>query len=154
MDSDSFTQLVLGIVHEAEKLKDSRTGEEHAPVNYACVFAQSDEEFEDAMAAAKNMGRIVKETPTGPLFLIPSLNTLAGPLRLIKIRKPDPSRPERGDADFTVSDFGAFKKKHVGTEGFSLIVRENMELVELKDSQSNVRAYFSRPALIELLGIR
>jgi hypothetical protein len=97
---------------------------------------------------------VVEETSTGPLFHIQPLNTIAGKLRLLKIRKPDTTRLELGDADFTVSNYPEFKKKYLSQKGFSLIVRKNFEMIELVDPKFSVRAYFSNPPLDKQLGIK
>jgi hypothetical protein len=90
---------------------------------------------------------VIKETTTGPLFQIEPLKTTTGLLKLLKIRLPDTTRPERGDADFTIADFSVFKKKYLSKAGFKLVPRENFEMVELVDSAFDVRAYFSNPPL-------
>jgi len=94
-----------------------------------------------------NTGKIIEETLTGPLFHIQPLETIAGKLQLLKIRKPDVTRPELGDADFTISNYAEFKKKYLSQKGFNLIIRKNFEMIELVDPQFNVRAYFSNPPL-------
>lgn len=50
-------------------------------------------------------------------------------------------------ADFTVSDYQAFKNKCISQNHFKLIAREKFEMIELMDSEFNVRAYFSHPPL-------
>lgn len=151
-NSTALRVLVKGIVERACELKDKHTKETDARVNYAAVFAQSQREYSDLLAAAKQQGRIVQETPTGPVFEIKPLNTVAGKLRLLKVRAPDKTRLERGDADFTIEKYEAFKKTHLGKPGFRLIVRPEFEMVELVDSKAGVRAYFSNPPLGEVLG--
>lgn len=153
MDITTLTQLVEEIVKNANNLKNKHTSEKNAPVNYACIFAQNTEQYNDLLVVAKKIGSVIEETPTGPLFHIQPLNTVMGNLRLLKIRKPDTTRLELGDADFTVSNYPEFKKKYLSQKGFKLIVRENFEMIELVDSQFNVRAYFSNPPLNEQLGI-
>jgi hypothetical protein len=154
MDPTGFEDLLKEIVREAQALKDAHTNETDARVNYACVFAKTDREYADLLRHADNLGRPVRETPTGPLYLIPPLQTSAGPLRLLKIRTPDVTHFDRGDADFTVSDYAAFKHRVLSTPGFSLIVRaEGFEMVELMDPAYRVRAYFSNHPLDEQLGV-
>jgi len=153
MDVQTLQKMVQEIVRKASELKDWHTDVRDAPVNYACVFSHSLEEYDELVWAAEKMGKAVKETPTGPLFLIGPLETVAGELRLLKIRLPDEERPERGDADFTVPDYGAFKAKYLPRAGFRLIEREGFEMIELVDPKFDVRAYFSHPTLLELLGI-
>lgn len=151
MKPKEFETLIKGIVVEASKLRDARTTEHEAPVNYCCVFSQDEPEYESLLAVARQLGKPVQETPTGPVFYIEPLNTVAGTLRLVKIRKPDPKRMERGDADFTVIDYLTFKKAHFGKPAFRVIERPNMEMVELADPEFDVLAYFSYPPLGKVL---
>ncbi len=145
-------ELVQKIVKEAKKLKDKYTDQVSAPVNYACIFCQSEEEQQSFLEEANKLGVIIEQTLTGPLFKI-SLDTMAGKLQLLKIRKPDPTRPERGDADFTVSDYPAFKEKYLKNPSFKLIQKDDFEMIELYDKDADVRAYFSNPPLDKQLGL-
>jgi len=154
MDVTVLKQLIEEIVKKANDLKNKHTSEKKAPVNYVCIFAQSKEQYNNLLVAAQKIGSVIEETSTGPLFHIQLLNTVAGNLRLLKIRKPDITRPELGDADFTVENYSEFKKKHLSKTGFKLIPRENFEMIELIDPKFNVRAYFSNPTLNEQLEIK
>ena len=154
MNIENLKQFAQEIVKKANDLKNKHTSEKNAPVNYACIFCQSDEQYNSLVALAQETGKMVEETPTGLLFHIQPLDTIAGKLRLLKIRKPDTTRPELGDADFTVSNYPEFKKKYLSQKGFSLIVRKNFEMIELVDPKFNVRAYFSNPPLDKQLGIK
>ena len=154
MDVTTLEQLVREIVKKSNDLKNKHTSEKNAPVNYACIFAQNKEQYGKLLEAAQKIGNVIEETPTGPLFRIRPLSTVAGNLRLLKIRKPDSTRPELGDADFTVENYSEFKKKYLSKTGFKLIPRENFEMIELVDSQFNVRAYFSNPPLDKQLRIK
>lgn len=145
--------LIKKIVKKASELKNKYTDEKSAPVNYACVFSQSQEEFKQLIFITKKIGKIIKETPTGPLFLIKPLKASAGILKLLKIRFPDKTRPERGDADFTVKNFSEFKNKYLSQKNFKLIKRPEMEMIELMDKNFDVRAYFSNPPLDKQLKI-
>jgi len=154
MDVEGLKQLIEDIVKKANDLKNKHTSEKNAPVNYACIFCQNDDQYNNLIAIIQKIGNVVKETPTGPVFHIQPLDTIGGKLQLLKIRKPDKTRPELGDADFTVTNYPEFKKKHLSQKGFSLIVREDFEMIELVDSQFNVRVYFSNPTLKNILGIK
>lgn len=154
MDTETLKGIVQDIVRKATELKDWHTDVKGAPVNYACVFSQDMDEYKELVGAAAGMGRALKETPTGLLFRIRPLKTVSGDLKLLKIRLPDRERPERGDADFTVPDYGAFKGKYLPRSGFRLIEREGFEMIELMDPKFDVRAYFSHPTLGEQLGIK
>ncbi|MFA6376399.1 MAG: hypothetical protein WCX69_03305 [Candidatus Paceibacterota bacterium] len=153
MTIDDLKALVREIVAEARRAVTARTAEADAPVNYACVFAQSAAEYDELAGLARRLGPIVQETAMGPVFHIAPLATEAGDLELLKIRKPDQKRREKGDADFTVADYASFKKTYLGQPGFSLIKRPEMEMIELIDPVCNALAYFSHPTLAEVLKI-
>jgi hypothetical protein len=148
MDAD-VRVLIEEIVDKANELKNKHTSEKKAPVNYACIFCQSKDQYDSLLVSMRNWGRVIKETPTGPLYHIPPIDTVAGKLKLLKIRKPDQTRPELGDADFTVTNYPAFKKRFLPQDGFKLIVREDFEMIELVDPQFEVRSYFSSPPLTQ-----
>jgi len=57
---------------------------------------------------AYKLGTMIQKTEKGSLFKIFPIATIAGELQLLKIRNPDSTRPERGDADFTVFDYLSF----------------------------------------------
>ena len=145
-------KLIQTIVKEAKILKDEYTDQIDAPVNYACIFCQTEEEQRKFLSAAHKMGVVIMETPSGILFKI-DINTVAGRLRLLKVRKPDLARPERGDADFTVGDYPSFKEKYLHRPGFKLILKENFEMIELSKKGEPVRVYFSFPPLDKQLGL-
>lgn len=145
---------IQSIVRDAETLKDKHTEAKGVPVNYACIFAQSDEEYQQMDAAVAEMGKVAQETKMGNVYLLEqAIETVAGPLRIVKVRKPAADRPERGDADFTLSDYPAFKREHLGQPGYQLIERPGMEMIELSDPDFDVLAYFSYPILQEALKI-
>jgi hypothetical protein len=151
MDSGKLRPLIKMIVTEASKLRDAKTSEYQAPVNYACVFSQSEEEYETFLTVAKQIGKVVQETAMGPVFYVEPLDTIAGNLRIVKIRKPDPKRIEWGDADFTVANYPAFKKAYLNKPGFKLIERPYMEMIELAAPKFSALAYFSNPPLGKVL---
>ncbi|MBU6427324.1 hypothetical protein KGQ27_03795 [Patescibacteria group bacterium] len=151
MKPDELKALAQEIVAEARQLNAAHTNEPDAPVNYACVFAQSPTEYEELISSARQLGSVAEDTATGPVFHIAPLSTVAGTLRLLKIRRPDPKRTERGDADFTVANYETLKKTHLGRPGWNLIQRKNMEMLELIDPAFKVLSYYSHPTLAEVL---
>ncbi len=153
MEVAAFQKLIKDIVSEAQQLKDSRTTEKNANVNYSAIFSHSMDEYEELLEVANKIGRIIEDTPTGPLFIIGPLNTVAGQLKLVKVRKPDEARRERGDADFTVSNYSAFKETYLSKHGFRLIQRAKFEMIELVDNNYAVLAYFSNPPLDKQFGV-
>ena len=153
MLKEELQKMIQSIVSQAKGLKDKHSVGNDSNVNYAAIFSQSDNEYKDLLESIKEFGEVILDTKTGPIFKIAPLNTVAGDLKLVRIRKPDKTRPERGDADFTVDDYDKFKKEFLGKEGFKLIKREDFEMIELMDPEFNVRAYFSNPPLDEQLKV-
>ena len=96
---------------------------------------------------ASEIGEVIKNTPSGPLYHVKPISTVSGQLKLLKIRNPDVTKPERGDADFTVSNYHNFKSKYLSQSRFKFIPRPNFEMIELMDSEFDIRAYFSNPPL-------
>ncbi len=153
MTLDDLKNRTLEIVAKAQNLNIKHTDQKSAPVNYACIFAHSEDEFTELVNLTVQVGCIVSETKMGPVFKIEPFETIAGPLQLLKIRRPDLKRLERGDADFTVSDYKTFKSNYLYKPGFSLITRPEMEMIELVDPAWDVLTYYSNPTLLQVLGL-
>jgi hypothetical protein len=155
-DNKKFGIYFQQIVSNSFYLKNNYTKHLHRiPVNYSCIFTQSEKDYKKFNSEAISRGKVVKQTEKGNIYLLKKpIETVAGTLRIVKIRKPDPKRPERGDADFTVADYPAFKKEYLNKPGFKLIERPDMEMIELADKDFDVLAYFSHPTLAETLGIK
>ena len=153
MNKQELLFLVQDIVSQAMKLKNIHTDEINAPVNYACIFSQNQKEYLDLLSISDEVFKLIEKMPNGSLYEIASLNTCAGVLRVLKIRQTDITRPERGDADFTVQNYDSFKNMYLNKSGFSIIDRPGQEMIELVDSKFNVRAYFSKDPLDKALGL-
>ncbi len=154
MEIKDLKNLVKNIVEKATTLKNKHIDDKNASVNYACIFSQSKEEYEGLIKVVREIGKVIQETPTGLLFHIEPLQTVSGVLKLLKIRIPDLTRPERGDADFTIFNFPKFEKKYLSKTGFKIIKKPDFYMIELIDSNFDVRAYFSNPPLDEQLKIK
>lgn len=154
MTPAALLELVQDIVQRSLQLVRLRGIAADVRTNYACIFAQSDDERAAMLAAAAQIGRVIVETPSGPIFVFNEpLATAAGNLRLLKIRRPDAARPERGDADFTIADYAALKAREAGDAAFTTVTRPECEMLELVDKGLNIRAYFSDKPLDEELGL-
>ncbi len=147
MNEKELLDIVKNIVLQASYLKDKYTDEVNASLNYACIFSQSESEYTELESATKKIGKRIKETKSGYIYHIRDIETNAGILKILKIRVPDVTKPERGDADFTVSNYQDFKKKYLPQPQFLLIKRPYMEMIELMEKGFIVRTYFSDPPL-------
>jgi len=130
--------------------------DEIVKINYAAIFCQNNNEYEVFNQEVSQIGLVIEDTPTGPLYKFNKpIETIIGPLWLMKIRKPYLTHPQRGDIDFTLKDYNSFKEKHLdNTEFFKLIDRVNFEMIELKDSNFDVISYFSSIPLVVQFGIK
>ena len=144
-------ELIKKIVREAEILKDKYTDQKNIPVFYACIFCQSNDEYLNFIKEAYKIGKKIEEKPNSLLFKISPIETVAGKLELLRVRQPDKTKPERGDADFIVRNYQSFKEKYLKESGFILIPRNNSEMIELSKERENIRVYFSAPELVNSL---
>ena len=150
----TLQEIISYIVDNTVKLKDKHTEEKSAPIDWVAVFSQNAPEYESFLKETKSMGKIVEKTPTGPIFKLDSpIKTKAGELFIIKIRKPDKTRPQKGDADFRIDNYKEFKEKYFSDKHFSLIERKDYQMLELKDSDFDVLVYFSNPPISKVLGL-
>ncbi|MDP3988234.1 MAG: hypothetical protein Q8P80_03765 [Candidatus Levybacteria bacterium] len=153
MNQEEIFKIIKYIISECNRLKNKYVDEKNLEVDYVCIFSQNKSEFNQLHKAAESLGKIVDETPMGPVFAFSSQpKTIAGSPKLLKIRKPDATRTQRGDVDFN-TDYPSFKSKYLDNKAFTLIMRENFEMIELKDNSFDVLVYFSSTSLSKQLGI-
>ncbi len=136
MTKQKLEEIVNYIVNQGLKAIIDNTKEEGLVVDYLAIFSKDESEFDDLHELVKTLGTLGDKTGTlaGSTYLLSEpLNTLAGLLKVIKIRRPDPTRPQRGAPDFKVNDYQVFKDQYL-TDGrnFSLMTRKNYEMMELK----------------------
>jgi hypothetical protein len=138
MKKSDLDTLVIYIVDQAVRAISENTDEKNLPVDYMGIFAKNDAEYDDLERLLRTLGAPgdTTATPSGTTFLLHEpLHTSAGPLKVLKVRKPDPTRPQRGAPDFRVSNYPAFKEKYFLSgkySNFSLMVRPAYEMIELK----------------------
>jgi hypothetical protein len=149
-----LTTIISYIASHSTELKNKYTNESKTPVEFVCIFCQNKEEYKDFTNSIKPLGKIVENTKSGFTYLLDKpISTVSGPLKLVKIRKPDPQRPERGDADFN-TNYREFKKKYKNNSRFEFIKRETFEMLRLSDPAFDVMACFSNLPKSKDLGIK
>lgn len=140
---NNLVTTITYIVTRSTELKNKFTDATRAPVEFACIFCQNEEEYTKFTNEIETLGKIVERTPSGFTYLlVKPIKTIAGPLRLVKIRKSDPQRPEKGDADFNTG-YVNFKKKYQNDSRFELVKRETFEYLRFSDPNFDVMACFS-----------
>lgn len=153
MTEDEINKIINFLIVECVKLRNKYITEENPVADYICIFSHSQSEYEELLKIAEKLGWVVDETPTGPVFAFNNRPiTIAGSPKILKVRKPDETRPQRGDVDFN-TNYEVFKRKYLDNKNFSLIKRVGSEMIELKDNQFNVLAYFSNVPPSKQLGI-
>lgn len=153
MTAQDFTNIIDYILKQCVALKNQYVEDKDLKADYICIFSHNNEEYLEFLEQARSLGRVVEETPTGPVFAFNVLiETIAGKPKMLKIRKPDESRPQKGDVDFN-TDYKLFKKKYFDGKKFTLIERENFEMLELRDDAFDVLVYFSSTPLSKQLGV-
>lgn len=148
-----FEETVKYIVDKSFELKNKFTDAKDAPVEFACIFCQNEDEYRNLDRLVGEKGGIVQETPSGKIYLLTEgIPTKAGFLRLLKVRKPDPDRKEKGDADFNIS-YAGLKAKYSNDPRFELIKRDSFEMLRLSDPEFDVMSCFSNIPMSKDLGI-
>lgn len=153
MAPEDLEKIIVYIVNECVKLKNKYVDEKDLIADYICIFSHSQDEFDELNKLAQQIGKLASETTTGPVYsFINPPETIAGNPKLLKIRKPDKTRPQRGDVDFN-TDYEMFKNKYLDNKRFTLIQREDFEMIELRDENFNVLVYFSSTPFSNQLGV-
>jgi hypothetical protein len=150
---NNLITTINSIVSRSGELKNKFTDASSAPVEFACIFCQNEQEYKQFTDSIKKLGKVVEKTNSGFTYLLHKpIQTNAGPLRLVKIRKPDVSRTERGDADFN-TEYNVFKEKYQNNLGFELVKRDTFEMIRLSSPDFDTMACFSNVPKSEVLGI-
>ncbi len=154
IDKNKLKSTIRQIAKDAQALKDEFVNEQEAQISECCVFCKDNREYRELIEAICPTGRIAKETPSGPVYIVPDIVTSAGLVHIVKIRLPDPTRLERGYADFTAKDYQALKEHCSNKAECKVIQREEFEMIELMADGHDVRIYFSNPPVTQHTGIR
>lgn len=113
-------------------------------VDYASIYAQGPEDLETVSKELEANGAVALQNPSGDYYRLTSpLNIAAITINLCRVRRFDIDHPELGYADIEVQDFEGFKRKYLPRPHFSLL-NSSEEMVELRNPNFNVRAYFIR----------
>ncbi len=153
MSTEEFNNIISYIVKRCIELKNKYIDEKDLEIDYICIFSHTQQEYSELLKQAGKIGKIADETPTGPVLTFNSPSrAIVGGTKLLKIRKPDETRFQRGDVDFN-TDYENFKKKYLDDKKFTLIKREKFEMIELKDNNFDVLVYFSSTPLSKQLRV-
>src|SRR4051812_43424363 len=112
MDQNKLLKTINYLIIECNRLKNKYVDETSLEIDYVCIFSQNENEYNELYKAAKSIGKIADDTITGPIFTFnKSIMSSSKMPNVLKIRKPDITRPQKGDVDFT-TDYPYFKNKY------------------------------------------
>jgi len=136
MNKQTLEKILIYIVEQGLKaIKDNTEGVD-AVLDYVAIFSKNENEYKEMLSVAETLGEEVDKgtIKTGHTFLLKTpLETPAGQLKLIKVRIPDPVRPQRGAPDFKIQNYQEFKDKYLQSSGnFTLMPRKEYEMIEIK----------------------
>lgn len=136
MTKQDLEKIADYIIHQGMRAISQNTDEADLPVDYLGIFSKDENEFIELDRVLRALGKPgdSSATKTGSTYVLHEpMSTPAGPLTVIKVRKPDPTRPQRGAPDFRVPDYQSFKEKYLSNgPNFSLMIRTDYEMLELK----------------------
>lgn len=137
MTSQQCLDILAYIIKQGLSTITSCTSETQPRVDFVNIFSHDDGEFDELLTCLKDLAEptTTHTEGTGITFYFPDpLSTTAGPLQWVRLRKPDPRRPQRGGLDFKVENYDAFKKECFSKNSgdYGLIIRTGFELVEIK----------------------
>lgn len=154
MTYEQIAEIVRFLADRGIQTIETRTKQSGAVLDYMAIFSRNQKEFDDMLACISPLGEEVDTAmqKTGMTFkLHVPIETDEGSITFLKIRKPDPTRPQRGAPDFVIKDYPAFKDKYLCTSGdFTLMFHVNSEMVELKGV--DVLVYIKNRPFAEILG--
>jgi hypothetical protein len=131
-----FNKIINYIAERGIEAVNANTDEFPVTIDYLSIFAKDEAEYQDLIEYTRELGKATDEklAKTGKTIILKSpIETEAGLLKVIKIRKPDATRPQRGAPDFRVDDYQEFKSKYIMANGnFTLMLRADYEMIELK----------------------
>lgn len=136
MNKQTLEDIVNYLVKQGLETIKTNAGNIDAQIDYVSIFAKNNDEFNELDTIARSLGEEVDKSTarTGRTYLLrTSVNTPVGPLKLVKIRFPDPTRLQRGAPDFKIQNYQEFKNKYLKKSGnFTLMVKEAYEMIEIK----------------------
>jgi len=151
---NELEKIVHYLVKQSLTAIKEKIGITDAILDYLAIFSKDQDEFQNLELAAQKLGEPVfqENNKTGHTYLLHApIQTEAGPLKFLKVRLPDKTRPQRGAPDFKIHDYQTFKEKWLGSSGtFTLMPRKDYEMIEMKGE--DVLIYFPSKTADERLG--
>lgn len=142
MDTTELVGLVQTVAQKVDLLVKKIIDREF-PISYLTIFSHNPSQYYNFVEIAKTLGTH-EETDNGIKFILKDpIQTAVGDISLIRIRKPDPYRPQLGCADL-VADYNEIKESYLleHSENLRIAPHPTLEMIEFFDLGTNdVLAY-------------
>lgn len=112
------------------------------PIESLTVFSHTDSEYKALCIILSKMGRQYNFNNGPRIELNNPIKVGDNLIKYLRIRKPDPERPQIGCNDFE-TDYQLFKNQYLlkFPDNLRLIKRQDYEMIELRDERYDVLAY-------------
>jgi hypothetical protein len=139
---EKLLEAVQYVAKTTTELCEKITGNEY-PISSLTIFSHYPEEFEKLKAFLFEMGKLDHEN-NGPFVkLNEKISLHNSELELLRVRHPDPNRPQVGCNDFLIPNYQEFKENFLTKKPNNLreITRLEYEMIEFFDPDFDVLAY-------------
>lgn len=140
-NKEDLLEAVGYVVTETSKLAKKLFGQTF-PIKSLTIFSHSQPEYELLTQILADMGKSYNFNNGPRVELYEPLIVENNRISHLRIRKPDPDRPQVGCNDFE-TDYNAFKSECLSKhpDNLHLIIRPEYEMIELLDPEFDVLAY-------------
>ncbi len=140
-NQEELIEVVKYIAVETSRMAQKIVGKIF-PIKSLTVFAHSQPEFELLEKILAKMGKPYNYNNGPRVELHEPIKVGSNRITHLRIRKPDPERPQVGCNDFE-TDYEVFKRKYLSKhlENLRLIKRPKCEMIELHDPGFKVLVY-------------
>lgn len=140
-DKAGMEEAVQYVAAETSRLAKKIVGKVF-PIKSLTIFSHSQIEYELLTGILAEMGKPHNFNNGPRIELYKPIEVGENHITHLRIRKPDPERPQAGCNDLE-TDYEAFKKKHLSKHpnNLRLIKRSEYEMIELYDQNFDVLAY-------------
>ena len=112
------------------------------PISSLTIFSHSQDEFENLVKIQSELGSFYNENNGPRIALYEPIIAGENRITYLRIRKPDPERPQVGCNDFD-TDYESFKNQYLAAHpnNLRLVKRPDYEMIEFFDPDFDVLAY-------------
>jgi len=112
------------------------------PIDTLCIFAQSEEEHDFVLGAIKALGPISRFTHESTTYVDVNMEVGGQVIKFLGVRKPDPTRPQVGYADYPIPDYQALLANIADyPDAEQIMSGRGQSLVELRHPDFDILEY-------------